>query len=264
MRIGRYGRLYLNFLRFSFSRALEFRVDFYFRIVMDCAFYAVNLIFFSLLYGQTETIGGWDVHQTMIFIAGFFLVDAIHMTLFSNNMWWLPVLVNRGDLDYYLVRPVSSLFFLSLREFAANSFVNLLIALGILTWAIARHPSDLGAANLAGFGVLILCGAFIHFVLHLLFVLPVFWLHTNRGLGMVFFSITKLAERPDRIYTGVTRRVLMTILPLCWIASVPADVLFGGITTERVIHLLLVMGGLFGVLLVVWSRALRDYASASS
>ena len=54
----RYLRLYLHFVRFSFSRAFEFRVDFWFRVVMDCAFYAVNLAFFTLLYGQTPTIGG--------------------------------------------------------------------------------------------------------------------------------------------------------------------------------------------------------------
>ena len=45
-------------------------------------------------------------------------------------MWWLPMLINRGDLDYYLVRPVSTLFFVSFRDFAANSFVNLVIATG--------------------------------------------------------------------------------------------------------------------------------------
>ena len=41
----RYLRLYAYFLRFSFSRALEFRVDFFFRVIMDTAFYAVNLGF---------------------------------------------------------------------------------------------------------------------------------------------------------------------------------------------------------------------------
>lgn len=60
------------------------------------------------------------------------------MTLFSNNLWWLSTYVNRGDLDYYLVRPVSSLFFVSLRDFAANSFVNLLMACSLLAWTITN------------------------------------------------------------------------------------------------------------------------------
>mgnify|MGYP002638904918 FL=1 len=262
----RYLRLYLHFLRFSFSRAFEFRVDFWFRIVMDCGFYAVNLILFTLFYRHTDTIGGWTIDQSYIFISGFFLVDAIHMTVFSNNMWWLPLLVNKGDLDYYLVRPVSSLFFLSLREFAANSFINLLIAIGIMIWAIARYPGpgELGALNIVTFAVLIGTGAFLHYCLHLLFILPVFWLHTNRGLAMVFFSMGKLGERPDRIYTGITRMVLLTVLPFSLIASVPTDTLFAGLTVGRALHVTAVCVGMFSVLLFLWSRGLRGYVSASS
>ena len=94
--------------------------------------------------------------------------------------------------------------------------------------------------------------------------MPVFWLHTNRGLAMVFFSMGKLAERPDRIYTGWTRKILLTVLPLCWIASVPADVLFTGLTAERALELALVLAGAFTTVLLVWSRALRGYVSASS
>ena len=260
----RYLRLYLYFLRFSFSRAFEFRVDFWFRVVMDCVFYAVNLVFFTLLYGQTRTLGGWTLDQAYIFVAGFFLVDAIHMTVFSNNMWFLPILVNRGDLDYYLVRPVSSLFFVSLREFAANSFLNLLIALGIVGWAIGRYPVALGAVPIATFLLLIVAGTFIYYCLHILFLLPVFWLHSSRGLAMVFFSIGKLAERPDRIYTGFTRLLLLTLLPLALVASLPADTLFAGLSWERVLHVVTVMAGMFGAVLSVWRLALRGYASASS
>ena len=121
----RYLRLYACFLRFSFSRAMEFRLDFYFRIVMDGVWYAVNLAFFLAIYRHTALLGGWTEDQVIVFAAGVFVADGVHMTVFSNNMWWFPVLVNRGDLDYHLVRPVSSLFFVSLRDFAANSFVSM-------------------------------------------------------------------------------------------------------------------------------------------
>ena len=119
----RYLRLYLNFLRFSFSRAMEFRVDFFFRVGMDTIWYAIHLTFFTVLFRHTGLLGGWDFDQCLIFAASLFVADAIQMTVFSNNMWWLPIYVNKGDLDYYLVRPVSSLFFLSVRDFAANSFL---------------------------------------------------------------------------------------------------------------------------------------------
>jgi ABC-2 type transport system permease protein len=126
--MNRYLRLYLFFLQFSFSKALEFRIDFFFRIAMDIMYYFVNIALFKILLLHTPLIAGWNEEQMMVFVGCYLLVDAFHMTVFSSNMWWLPYYINRGELDYYLIRPVSPLFFLSLREFSANSFINLIIA----------------------------------------------------------------------------------------------------------------------------------------
>jgi ABC-type uncharacterized transport system permease subunit len=74
----------------------------------------------------------------------------------------------------------------------------------------------------------------------------------------------QLAERPDRIYSGIARLVLLTAVPLALIASVPTDVLFGGISAERLLHIAGVVAGIFGLVVFVWSRGVRSYSSASS
>jgi ABC-2 type transport system permease protein len=260
----RYVRLYLYFIRFSLSRAFEFRVDFYFRVVMDCIYYAVSIAFFAVLYTQTGLVGGWTADQAYIFACGYMFVDAIHMTVFANNLWMLPIFVNKGDLDYYLVRPVSSLFFLSLREFAANSFLNLVIAGGLVAWSIWRYPEPLGAARVAVFAVLLLNGAFVMYVLRLLFITPVFWLHSGRGLDELNFAIEKLGERPHQIYTAWLRGILLTVVPFAMISSVPSHALFSGPTAELLLHVTAVTAGLFAVALWLWRRGLRAYSSASS
>ena len=96
----RYLRLYLYFIRFSFSKAMHFRVDFFFRIIMDCIYYAVQFSFFYIIFLHTDILGGWNLDQMKIFISSYILVDALHMTIFANNCWWLPISINRGDLDY--------------------------------------------------------------------------------------------------------------------------------------------------------------------
>ncbi len=262
--MGRYLRLYLYFLRFSFSRALEFRLDFFFRVVMDVFFYGTQLAFFGVLYGQTSELGGWDLPQALIFISGFFVIDALHMTFVANNMWMLPILVNKGDLDYHLLRPVSSLFFLSLREFAANSFLNLALAGGLLGWALASYEGPLETERVLTFLGLILNGAFLYYVIHICFLIPVFWLHSARGLGEMFQAVAKYGERPERIFRGYLRRALVTVLPLSLVASRPAQVLFEGLTPPVLVHISVVTATAFAFLLWFWRRALRSYSSASS
>jgi ABC-2 type transport system permease protein len=260
----RYLRLYANFVRFSFSKAMEFRVDFFFRVLMDAVFYATQLIFFGVLYGHTQELGGWNLGQTLIFISGFFMVDALHMTLFSNNMWMLPILVNKGDLDYYLLRPVSSLFFLSLREFAANSFLNLAIAVGVWCWALFSYPEPVTPSRLLVYLLLLVNGTVIYYVLHLAFLIPVFWLHSARGLGEIFFSLAHYAERPERIFAGYLRRLLVSLLPLSLVASRPAQQYFDGPDAPTLLHLGAVTALGFAFLVWFWKRALRSYSSASS
>jgi ABC-2 type transport system permease protein len=260
----RYLRLYLYFVRFSFSRAMEFRFDFFFRVVMDTVFYVTNLAFFAILLEHTPVLGGWNLDQIMIFTCGFLLLDAVNMTLFANNFWHLPLLINRGDLDYYLVRPVSSLFFVSLRDFAANSFLNLVIAASIMAYYLAQYPGELGAGRIALFLCLLLVGSALYYAIHMMFILPTFWLHSATGLRELFWQIEKVAERPDQIFGGWLRRFFLSVLPLALIVSYPTHVLFEGPSIGRLGHIALGLAWVFACMLFLWSRGLRAYASASS
>ncbi len=260
----RYLRLYACLVRFSCSRAMEFRIDSFFRVVMDLAFYAMHISFFSILYRHTAGLGGWSYDQALIFICGYFVVDALQMTFLADNAWGFGTLVNRGDFDYYLARPVSSLFFASLRDFAASSLVNVAAAAGLMTWSIARFPADLPALRVGMYFALLLAGTFLFYLLQMLFVVPVFWLHSTHGLGEVFHTFTGIIGRPDRIFRGWTRRVLLSLLPFGLMVSVPARVLFDGLGPWTLLHICTVAAGGFALLLWFWGRGLRAYGSASS
>lgn len=260
----RYFRLYLHFLRFSFSKAMEFRVDFFFRIVMDCFFYAINIAFYQLLFLHTSTLAGWNEEQAMIFVAAYILVDALQMTIFSTNLWWFPILVNRGDLDYYLVRPVSTLFFLSTREFAANSLCNVFIAIGIMIWAFFSYSGPLLWWKILLFIVLILNGTFMYYMVHMLFLVGVFWTHSARGFDSMFRQLCLVYERPDGIFRGTARKIFTTILPFCLMCSFPARLLFEDFQFSILLHIIAVTLCIFFLLQAVWKISLKAYSSASS
>jgi len=260
----RYLRLYLCFVRFSFTKALQFRLDFFFRVAMDAVWYAVNLGFFGVLYAHTSLLGGWTESQAFVFAAGVFLADALHMTVFANNMWWLPIFVNRGDLDYHLVRPVSSLFFLSTRDFAANSLLNVVLAAGILAVTLGRYPDPLPAERVVLYLALLLAGVLIQYSLHLLFLIPVFWTHSAHGLRELYYAFERFAGRPHGVYGGLLRRILVSILPFSLIASYPTRALFEGFSPSLVLHVVGVAAASLVVVSIAWRLGLRAYASASS
>lgn len=260
----RYIRLFGYFIAFSFSKSFEFRFDFYARIVMDIVYYSVAIGFFKILLLHTPQLGGWSEPQMMIFVSAYCMVDALNMTLFSNNMWMFPFLVNRGDLDYYLIRPVSSLFFVSLRDFAANSFVNLVITLGLFAWAVLRYPEPISFGKIVLFLGLMLNGTLIFYCLNAMANMMVFFTQSSEGFGHMVWTMMKFGERPDRIYTGWLRRLVTFVIPFSLIASFPTRLLIEDFDWTILAHICGVTVCLFSFTLWVWSRALRSYSSASS
>jgi ABC-2 type transport system permease protein len=262
--MNRYLRLYLFFLQFSFSKALEFRIDFFFRIAMDIMYYFVNIALFKILLLHTPLIAGWNEEQMMVFVGCYLLVDAINMTVFSSNMWWLPYYINRGELDYYLIRPVSPLFFLSLREFSANSFINLIIAAVFFFYSLFSYSQDWNLLSLFGLIILLINGSLIYYCIQMLMILPVFWTQSAKGFIDLFYTLGLAMERPDRIFKGWLRVLFTVVLPFGLIASFPARIFIEGFNLHTIVHLILVTSGLWIVVLSIWRKGLKNYSSASS
>lgn len=262
--LAKYFRLYGHFLKFSVSKGLEYRADFWFRIIMDMTYYAMMIAFYEVLFRSTSIIGGWAEPQMIFFLGGAMVIDAMQMTFLANNVWSIPQLINKGDLDYYLVRPVSPLFFVSFRDVSASSAVNLVMAWGILGYGLWNLPGEIPWARLPVFLLLILNGFFLFYCVRLMAALPVFWTHSSTGFEMLFHSATHFIEKPHRIFRGGARFVLTFILPFSLMASVPAAVFLEGLNIRSLVTLFGMSFVLFGVILAIWRAGLRSYSSASS
>jgi ABC-2 type transport system permease protein len=231
---------------------------------MDIVYYAVNIALFKILFLHTPVIAGWNESEMMIFISSYLLVDAVSMTVFSNNMWWLPSIINKGDLDFYLIRPVSALFFLSLREFSANSFLNLIIALGIFSHSLFSYTGDWSILSLFGLILLLINGTIVHYCLHMLMILPVFWTQSSRGFMDLFYSMGIAMERPHKIFKGGIRFLFTFILPFALIASFPAQIFIEGLVISNLLQLIFASLLLWSMVLTMWRWGLKNYSSASS
>jgi ABC-2 type transport system permease protein len=186
------------------------------------------------------------------------------MTIFANNCWHLPQIISRGDLDYYLTKPVSSLFFLNLREFAANYFLNSLIAIGLVIWVVSYSPLNFTLTQFIIYTLMVILGLLIYHAIHLLFLLTSFWTQSPRGLGDFFFTLSHLTERPISMFRGKVRLFLLYFLPFAFCTSIPASVLIDGIQPLWIVKAFVILSGLYCFVSFIWRLGLRNYSSASS
>jgi len=231
---------------------------------MDVIYAGMLVSFYQIIYGEAQMLGGLTKTEALTFVGACLVLDGIQMTFVHDNLDTLAEKVKRGDIDYYLVRPVSPLFFLSLKELSPNSLINLCFAFGIFGYYLSELPYSISFFQLLWFAILIANGCVLYYLTRLLFILPIFWLGLVGGIDTLFYNLYYVVDRPDKVFKGAVRLVFSTLLPFCVMVSFPVRVLFEGSDPLIIAHI-------FGVTLVLailvrflWALCLRSYSSASS
>ena len=127
--------------------------------------------------------------------------------------------------------------------------------------------TPLNVSSLTGLVLLIgslAAGFALRYLVHLLTIVPVFWWQRGQGLQMMYWHMARFIERPDRIYTGIVRVVLTTVLPFALMASVPARFYLEPFDARLCLHVTLVLLAFVAATALAWRAGLRAYSSASS
>ena len=260
----RYIELWTQFLKMSWMSDMEYRLNFVLRVVGDVVWYAAQLSVFEVLFLHTTTLNGWDLNSMRLFMATLFLVDCIYMILFQENMDNISNLVKRGDLDFYLVKPVSSQFMVTFRKIGTAFILNLAIVVAYLIWTINNLNHSVTPLQLGIYALLVILGVIIYYSVRFLFGMLVVVLQDAGNIHFVWYQIFRLGSRPDILYPPVLRFVILTVLPVAFMASVPARVLVEGVSLELLgaALVLAILTAWFSA--VMWKQALKHYSSASS
>lgn len=256
-------RLWVSFLGQAVSREMEYRLHLWLSFLIDVVWYAVQVGLFEVLYLHTPAIAGWSRDQMAVFLGTLFVVDALNMALFSTNFWKIPQYVLTGELDFFLLKPVSPFFMVFLRYPNVASFLNLLVALTVLGYGVSRVevPSVWAALAYPVFvGNGLLCMLSFQALIGALAIRIV----AAEGIQQTFHILYQFGMKPESIYTPVMRRILLYIFPMALVASVPAQVLLGKATAELILAGLLVPPVLLAVSRWTFLRALRFYTGASA
>jgi ABC-2 type transport system permease protein len=262
--VRRYWTLWKSFFRASVLADTEYRLNIVLRILGESVWYVAQLSLFEVLYLHTHSINGWSAQATRVFQGTLFLVDNLYMVLFAENLDQLNGIVRRGDLDLYLTKPVNAQFMLSLRRVSVAYLPNTLILTGYVTWAIRGLPQHIGAGALALYAGVALCGLISYYAMRFLFGTAVIVLQDAGNVQFLWHNFFRLGTRPDSVYPKSVRWLILTLVPVAFIASVPARALLDQPTPALVWFAPVLSVSLVWISSRTWTWALRHYASASS
>lgn len=266
----KYWRLYRSFFKASFVADLEFRANFFGRIVIDIFWYLAQIITFETLFRHTDRIGSWNLSQTRVFLGVLFVTDALYMIMFSDNLERMGERVRKGELDLLLAKPVNSQFMVSLQRANTAIFGNLILGLAWLIWSLyslqsqPTGPQDFSWMRLFWLFYLIPMGLISLYAIRFMIASAALIFTQSDNLHFLWYQVYKLGMRPDSLYSPWLRAIIMTALPVALIASVPASAIL-----EEPRLLVFAWAGVLAAFFLwlsarFWRFCLKRYSSASS
>ena len=114
-RIGRYCKLLGIFAKYSLMSALEYRVNFVTGVTVEMGWMVIKLLYVAIVYKAGINIGILTPDHILLFVGTYMLMTGVFM-LYWGNFSSLPGMVQQGELDLYIVKPVSLQFLVTMRR----------------------------------------------------------------------------------------------------------------------------------------------------
>jgi len=262
--VHRYIALWKSFFNNSLSRDLEFKANFLGGLVVDIIYYSIQFFFFSVIYSYVEAIGVFKREDVIIFLVVTFLADTCYMFFFSGNLFNLNNWMVKGDLDYFLLKPLESQFIISFRYVKSYAILSLIILIIMLTNLLLAYPSSIGFFNIISFIFSFIMGIIIWYSIDFIISSSCFWFKNFSVAGWLSHEIIKFSSRPDAIYTGLLRKILFSVVPMTLIASIPTRNLLYGPNFVYLVWQFFIAIIFVLFTRIIWKRGILRYESASS
>jgi ABC-2 type transport system permease protein len=265
-RFLREWRIALRITGISFRARTQYRGDFVTALAMGLAWQTSVFVFATVLLTRFPGLGGWTSGGVLLIVAIRLLSHGV-MVLVFNQLILIPYIAAQGAFDAYLIRPMPVYRQVLLYTFPLNALGDSFSAVVIFVFALTRvhlHWTPLMALYLIA---AVIGGALLEAAVQT-FVSTLAFRHTIPMSVFMWFDrmIATFGNYPLSILPLAARAVMTYVLPVAFVAYLPAAVLTGRVASTGVPEWLAYASPAVGPLLYVlaryaWYRALRHYES---
>ncbi|MBI3543473.1 MAG: ABC-2 family transporter protein [Deltaproteobacteria bacterium] len=256
-------RVYAVQIKNNFVREAVYRVNFLAGMATDVVWIGVEFTLFTVIYANVPQLAGWTKPQVYFFLGIFFASDALFTTFFQRNFWNFSDLVNKGELDILLTKPVHPLFLALTRWINLTNLFNLALGLGIVV-RFGPEAGFQGGWRWLVLAMWLLVGMSTQLLLRFAFSIWIFWTERSWAITRMYYQFFQFATKPDTLYPKMIRYLILTALPFAFISSIPARALLHGLSWGEYAGLAAVLGCFLAFNTVMWRLGLKRYQSASS
>ncbi len=260
----KYISYYIERIKYPMMEALEYRADIISLTFTSYAYMLIQLIFITVVVNQFGSIGDWGLDDMIIlFASGQFILLAT-ISIFINVWDNTETDIEKGNLDFYLLKPINVLFNYSTRGFVLFQNLPSLMFPVILLY-FARDSIIFSPAIFILYLVSIFMSMTIFYSIIVILGSLSFWITDSRYFKLILFGLWKSAALyPADIYPNWALPIFLIIIPIGLLAYAPSYFLVFGFNWQLyAVQVFVTIIFSFGAVFI-WNKGIKKYSSASS
>ena len=269
--LRRYHRCLRRFWGSSLAVELEYQGNALIELIAVLGNLAGSLFVLTLLYGHGRDLGGWSWSAALVVLGLYTLLDGFTSCLLQPNLSRIVNHVQSGSLDFVLLKPIDSQFWLSTRQISPWGLPGVCAGFGLIGWGMGHgavvllwtQPLLLGARLLLGGCLLISAAAILYSLWFLLASLSIWFVKVWNATEVLRYTLVA-GRYPVAAYPSALRLLFTFVLPVVFLTTVPAQALLGRASGGWAAGSLLAAVLALALSRAFWRHALRHYTSASS
>lgn len=258
-------RLYRRQLGAHLRAALQYEADFWILIGAAALMQVVGVVFLGAIFAKVPQLNGWTFWEVVVVYAMVSIAEGVG-SLFFEGTWRLAAKINKGELDYLLVRPYPVTLQVMSSDAGLNGIGNIVVGSILLALGVAHTTIDWSPGKVLLGIVLLISAVVVKVAISLATNAGSFWITAPYSVvGYAIHQVGELARYPITIYGVGVRLAIGLVVPFAFVSFFPVAVLLdrGGAAK---LGLLTPAVAVYCVLAARWAfhRGLRRYEGAGN
>lgn len=227
MRPGRLLFLFSRFIAQNVKIKLEYKADFTLMLFSGSILQLLGLLFLSVLFSKIPPIQGWTMWEIVLMLATVYFSEGV-VSFFFEGMWRMMRLVNMGDLDRILLRPVSPILQIVTFDLGAHGIGNMVTGIVLFAISLGQTHITWTLDKILFIPVFVVSAAAIRAAITFAANCSSFWLVSfYNAFPLMVYQMADFAKYPISLYIEPIQFFITVLLPYAFIAYIPAVYIFG-------------------------------------
>ena len=264
MNLRKYLKVYKKFLHTSLASELEYKTNILVDLITAILSLVGSIFLLSIFFQNNGIIGGWNFDQALIIQGIYTILNGITNTWFNPNLTEIVKHIREGTLDFVLLKPIDSQFFISLKKINPSGFLEIMLGILLLFFCIRINQINLNLSFLTLSLITISCSICILYSLWFFISTTTIWFVKTWNAIEVLRSFLYIGRFPLNSFSFSLRIFFSVFIPIAFITTIPSEVFLGLSQLWKILLEVIVASVFLITSRRFWLFALKFYSSASS